>query len=78
MVRCTERDRLMRYLESQGVGSLIHYPIPPHKQQCYREYNHLQLPLAETLAHEVLSLPMSSYLTDDDVYEIASIINRFA
>ena len=78
VVRCTERDRLMRYLESQGVGSLIHYPIPPHKQQCYREYNHLHLPLAETLAHEVLSLPMSSYLTDDDVHEIASIINRFA
>lgn len=78
VVRCTERDRLMRYLESQGVGSLIHYPIPPHKQHCYREYNHLHLPLAETLAHEVLSLPMSSYLTDDDVHEIASIINRFA
>ena len=78
VVRCTERDRLMRYLESQGVGSLIHYPIPPHKQQCYREYNHLHLPLTEQLAGEVLSLPMSSYLSDDEVCEIASIVNRFA
>lgn len=77
VVRCAERDRLMRYLESQGVGTLIHYPIPPHKQQCYREYNHLSLPLAEQLAREVLSLPMSSYLSDDDVREIASIVNRF-
>ena len=78
VVRCVERDCLMRYLESQGVGSLIHYPIPPHKQPCYREYSHLHLPLAERLAHEILSLPMSSYLTDDDVCEIASIVNRFA
>ena len=78
VVRCAHRDRLMHYLESQGVGSLIHYPIPPHKQQCYREYNHLHLPLTEQLAREVLSLPMSSYLSDDEVREIASIVNRFA
>ena len=78
VVRCAERDRLMRYLEAEGVGTLIHYPIPPHKQQCYREYNALYLPLAEQLAHEVLSLPMSSYLAEDDVHEIASVVNRFA
>ena len=77
VVRCEARDRLMHYLETNGVGSLIHYPIPPHKQQCYREYNHLSLPVAERLAREVLSLPMSDYLTDDEAREIASVVNRF-
>ena len=77
VVRCSERDRLKSYLESEGVGTLIHYPIPPHKQQCYREYNRLPLPIAEQLADEVLSLPMSAYLNESDVLEIARIINRF-
>ena len=49
----------------------------PHKQQCYREYNRLSLPIAEQLADEVLSLPMSAYLNESDVLEIARIINRF-
>lgn len=78
VVRCSERDRLKSYLESEGVGTLIHYPIPPHKQQCYREYNRLSLPIAEQLADEVLSLPMSAYLNESDVLEIARIINRFS
>ena len=78
VVRCSERDRLKNYLESEGVGTLIHYPIPPHKQQCYREYNQLPLPIAEQLADEVLSLPMSAYLNESDVLEIARIINRFS
>ena len=78
VVRCSERDRLKNYLESEGVGTLIHYPIPPHKQQCYREYNRLPLPIAEQLADEVLSLPMSAYLNKSDVLEIARIINRFS
>lgn len=77
VVRCSERDRLMRYLEAEGVGTLIHYPIPPHKQRCYREYNNLHFPIAEQLAGEVLSLPMSAYLTESDAREIAAIINRF-
>ena len=77
VVRCSERDRLKNYLESEGVGTLIHYPIPPHKQQCYREYNRLPLPIAEQLADEILSLPMSAYLNESDVLEIARIINRF-
>ena len=78
VVRCSERNRLKNYLESEGVGTLIHYPIPPHKQQCYREYNRLPLPIAEQLADEVLSLPMSAYLNESDVLEIARIINRFS
>lgn len=77
VVRCGERDRLMRYLEAEGVGTLIHYPIPPHKQRCYWEYNNLHFPIAEQLAGEVLSLPMSAYLTESDAREIAAIINRF-
>ena len=77
-IRCNRRDELQNYLSANGIQTIIHYPIPPHKQRCYREYNHLHLPIAEQLAGEVLSLPMSSYLTEDEVCEIAAVINRFA
>ncbi len=77
VVRCAERDRLQNYLAEQGVGTIIHYPTPPHRQPCYSRYNHLQLPVAERIAREVLSLPMAAYLSDADVAEIASILNRF-
>ncbi len=77
VVRCAERDRLKSYLAEQGVGTDIHYPTPPHRQPCYSRYNRLQLPITERIAREVLSLPMATYLSDTDVAEIASILNRF-
>ncbi len=77
VVRCAERDRLQNYLAEQGIGTIIHYPIPPHRQPCYSRYNHLQLLVAERIANEVLSLPMAAYLSDADVAEIASVLNRF-
>lgn len=72
-----ERDRLRQYLAEHGVETLIHYPIPPHKQACYREWNHLSLPVAEQLSREELSLPMSPVLTDDEVSEVVRIVNEF-
>ena len=77
VVRCAARDRFRSYLEEKGVGTGIHYPIPPHKQDCYREYRSLSLPVAERLETEVVSLPISPILSDEAVCEIAEAINSF-
>ena len=77
-VVCTQyRDAFMQYMCNNGIATGIHYPIPPHKQEAYKAYNTLSLPLTERLANEVVSLPIAPYLTDDDVEYIAQVINRF-
>ena len=77
VIRCPERDRLRAYLEHHGVGTVIHYPVPPHKQNCYPEYNTYQLPLAEELASTVISLPIYPYMTEEEIFIISDLINRF-
>jgi dTDP-4-amino-4,6-dideoxygalactose transaminase len=59
VIRCKERDKLQAYLQEKGIQTLIHYPIPPHKQKAYPELSHLNLPITEAIHNEVLSLPMS-------------------
>ncbi|HHX8306336.1 TPA: DegT/DnrJ/EryC1/StrS family aminotransferase, partial [Vibrio diabolicus] len=54
-----------------------HYPIAPHKQQAYKEFSHLSLPLTEQLQNEVLSLPMSPYLSEDESQKVVDAINSF-
>ncbi len=71
------RDRFREYLHRSGVGSGVHYPIPPHKQPCYSEYAGLSLPVAERIAREVVSLPISSATPEQGAHEIARIINNF-
>lgn len=77
VVRCKERDRLQAFLKEKGVETLIHYPIPPHKQKAYKEYNHLSLPISEKIHKEVLSLPISPVLTDNEVSYVIEIVNSF-
>ena len=72
-----ERDALQIYLRNQGVETLVHYPIPPHHQACYHEWNTLSLPVTEQLSREELSLPMSPTLTDDEVSEVIRLVNLF-
>ncbi len=72
------RDALQRYLQEKGIHTLIHYPVPPHRQTCYREYNHLTLPVTERLAHEELSLPLHPALTDVEVSYIIETLNSFS
>ena len=74
VIRSKQRDELKTYLEKQGVSTVIHYPIPPHKQACYSEFASQSFPIAELLAEEVLSLPISSYISEDDVCKICSQI----
>jgi len=77
VIRSNYRDKLQRYLTDHGIQTSIHYPIAPHKQQAYKELNGLSLPLTEKLQREVLSLPISPVLSDDDVTYIVNVINNF-
>ncbi len=80
-VLCTKRDELQAYLKENGVETLIHYPIPPHKQQCYAaaEWNRpqLRLPITEQIATQELSLPIGPTIKPEDVQYIIEVINRF-
>ena len=76
-VFCQERDRLQQHLREQGIGTQIHYPVPPHRQPCYRSWNHLSLPVTEQLAAEELSLPCNPYMTDEEAMEVAAAVNNF-
>lgn len=70
-----KRDRMMAELEKCGVGTDIHYPIPPHMQPCYSSLRHGDLPVTERLASEILSLPIGRGTSVSDVVEISKIIN---
>ncbi len=76
-IRCIERDRLQQYLTDCGIQTIIHYPTPPHKQECYREMNHLSLPITEQIHNEELSLPMSPVMSDEEISAVIEAINRF-
>lgn len=77
VVRTADRDDLQGYLTKKNIQTLIHYPIPPHKQKCYSQYNILELPLTEKLANEVLSLPISSVTGKMDVENIIEALNSW-
>ncbi len=71
------RDELQQYLKEKGIGTIIHYPIPPHKQKCYAEWNSLSLPVTEQIHKEELSLPMSPCLTDEQVQYVIDCVNEW-
>lgn len=77
VVRTPERDRLQAWLEANGVQTMIHYPVPPYRQRCYRGVLEGDFPVADRLAAEVLSLPIAN-TSPSDAAEIASIINRYS
>ena len=77
VVRCENRDDLQTYLTTKGIQTIIHYPIPPHHQEAYKELKDLSFPITEAMHNEVLSLPISSILTDEEVSEIIKVINDF-
>ncbi len=76
-VMCKERDRLQKYLSEHGIQTVIHYPIPPHKQECYRQLEHLDLPITEKIHREELSIPCNQVLTEDEVMKITDVLNGF-
>ena len=71
------RDELQRFLLDNGVQTMIHYPIPPHRQLCYSELAELSLPVTERIHREELSIPLNPALTDDEVETVANLLNAF-
>ncbi len=76
-VFCPSRDRLQQYLKDKGIGTMIHYPIPPHRQQAYQEWNGLHYPVTEALHRQELSLPCNPAMTDEDCRKVVDCINEF-
>lgn len=76
-VRCKRRDELQEYLRSLGIQTLIHYPIPPHKQRCYKDWNTYSLPITEQIHKEILSLPISPVMEKDELDLVIDRINEF-
>ncbi|HPN39015.1 MAG TPA: DegT/DnrJ/EryC1/StrS family aminotransferase [Melioribacteraceae bacterium] len=77
VIRTEKRDKLQKYLTDKSVQTVIHYPIPPHKQQAYKEWYNLSFPIAEKIHYEVLSLPISPVMKDVEVEKVVQIINSF-
>jgi dTDP-4-amino-4,6-dideoxygalactose transaminase len=77
VVRTQYRDRLQKFLTEKGIETLIHYPIPPHKQEAYKNYSKLYLPFTESLHSEVQSLPIGPTMTDEQVFEVIDACNAF-
>lgn len=77
VVRCKERDHFQRYLLDNGIQTVIHYPIPPHKQKAYKELNNLSFPITEEMHLEVLSLPISPVMTNEEIETVIQVVNSF-
>jgi dTDP-4-amino-4,6-dideoxygalactose transaminase len=77
VVRHPNRNKLQEYLTAQGIHTLIHYPIPPHKQAAYSEWNSFSFPVTEKIHNEVLSLPISPVIEKNELTTIVNVINSF-
>lgn len=71
------RDELQRFLSDNGIQTIIHYPIPPHKQACYKEWNNLSLPVTEMIHRCELSLPIGPAMTLDEADRVIFVVNKF-
>lgn len=76
-ILCPMRNQLQEFLERNGIHTMIHYPIPPHKQQAYSEWADMSLPVTEQIHQKELSLPCNQAMTDEEVAYIIETINRF-
>lgn len=76
-VFCNERDHLQQYMKVCGIETLIHYPIAPHQQECYKEYAHLSLPVTEELHRTELSLPIGPTITIEEAQRVIEVVNAF-
>jgi len=77
-ILCEHRDAMQQQLAAKGVETLIHYPVPPHKQACYKEWNDRNLPVTELIHREELSLPISPAMTDEEALCVVEAVNSAA
>jgi dTDP-4-amino-4,6-dideoxygalactose transaminase len=76
VIRTNKRDELQKYLQENGIQTLIHYPLPPHKQNAYVEWNNDSYPISEQIHDEVISLPISGVQSLDDAKKIVKVVNE--
>ncbi|MNW43896.1 dTDP-3-amino-3,6-dideoxy-alpha-D-galactopyranose transaminase [compost metagenome] len=76
-IRTFQRDTFIKYMSDKGIQTMIHYPIPPHKQEAYKEWNELSLPVSEKIHSEIVSLPISPVLELEDVQRIVEVVNEY-
>jgi dTDP-4-amino-4,6-dideoxygalactose transaminase len=77
VIKTIQREKLVKYLADNGVQTLVHYPIPPHQQSAYKEWNGASFPISEQIHEQVLSLPISPTLSMVDVKKIIAACNAF-
>ncbi len=77
VVRTKQRDNFQKYLLDNEIQTIIHYPIPPHKQECYKLWNNLSYPITEEIHKSVLSLPISPVMSNDEVKKVVEVINEY-
>lgn len=76
-VRSKYRDALKAFLDKNGIQTIIHYPVPPHKQKAYSEWNDLSFPISELIHSEIISLPISPVMNQEDVKKVVDVVNSF-
>ena len=79
VIKCEKRDELIKYLKDNGVGTIIHYPVPPHLAECYEYLGHKagDYPITEKYANTVVSIPMYNGMTDEEQDYVIDVINKF-
>ena len=77
VIRTNERDNFRSFLNEKGIGSDVHYPIPPHKQLAYQEWQNFSLPITEKIHQEAVSLPLNTSLTEKEISYIIQNINQY-
>jgi dTDP-4-amino-4,6-dideoxygalactose transaminase len=77
VIRHPQRDELQKYLSENGIQTLIHYPIPPHRQLAYKEWSNQSFPVTDKIHNEVLSLPISPVMHQEEVEKVCEVLNHF-
>lgn len=77
-ILCRHRDKMQQWLNDNGIETMIHYPIPPHKQACYSEYSGLSLPVTEAIHAQEISLPCNQTMTDGEAARVCQCVNSFS
>jgi len=76
-IRTNDRERLQEFLKNRDINTMVHYPIPPHKQRAFKEWNHLSFPVTELIHEQILSLPISPVLTKEEAETIAEAVDQY-
>ena len=77
VVRLQDRKRFEEHLSLMGVQTLIHYPIPPHKQPAFKEWNNMSFPISENIHKEVISLPLHPFMTENEINSVIAAVNSY-